>query len=485
MTAFNKKKDDSVQHDQNCEHDPQEEPGTQIPMEEAAQLVAREFRALVVKRVYLVPGNNDLCDENPRNRYRYASFVLALQRAIQKQQDERKENLDDAKKAVDKVNSEKKLTVPAVPVQPPARPEVVDLTFTLDRLHEDDPRVKALYDSLSLPEKEQYLEPRPSMPGTCSTLAGNSPLINGFCLLGLDSSYFKPHTGSNRAKQIQNDADRESAIELERLGKQIDVGSSYLLFTHIPDIQDPYRKTTESSWLIRTSARSKWMEALGRSELTAVFAGHFHTSNREIYPHNFSYANSIDPLVAQKFWLAPALAAKYQARLPESKTARGILLVDVTRRGVESVSPEADAQVQALPLWFSPLDQKPSLPADDKMAAARAVEAERKRPSGDESYYAATKGTFLGSGDCKPSPGKIAAQSLPTVLHGTTGVAILHLSNPQPTDAHPSLTAGPFFNQDTQSLIPDAKVAVTAVRGGGAAPYGAEKRREHRRGCQH
>ena len=74
---------------------PKKARATPLSMQEAVELVAREFRALVVKKVYIVPGNNDLCDEDPRNRYRYAAFILQLKKAIDDQQLKRKENLAD------------------------------------------------------------------------------------------------------------------------------------------------------------------------------------------------------------------------------------------------------------------------------------------------------------------------------------------------------------------------------------------------------
>jgi hypothetical protein len=44
----------------------EEGPIPTVPIAAAADEVARELNALLVKRVYLVPGNNDLACENPK-----------------------------------------------------------------------------------------------------------------------------------------------------------------------------------------------------------------------------------------------------------------------------------------------------------------------------------------------------------------------------------------------------------------------------------
>jgi hypothetical protein len=70
---------------------------------------------------------------------------------------------------------------------------------------------------------------------------------------------------------------------------------------------------------------------------------------------------SLDPVVAQKFWLAPALAAKYQTEPPESESARGIVLFQVNRKEVAAKAEPPESLVKALPIWFPPLDPNPTL----------------------------------------------------------------------------------------------------------------------------
>lgn len=382
----------------NCQHDAREGPGTPVSMAEAADLVARELRALMVKKVYLVPGNNDLCDEDPRNRYRYAEFVLRLKKAIQEQQDKRTENLKAA-------NDSLKMAVkPAISGTPPSPPQITDLTFTLERLFAaKDPRAVALVNGLAEEERKRYLRSdSQDKPGACRSISGgNVPQENGFCLLGLDSSYFKPHNDdASVRKKIPVAADTASTEAMATLNDQIQTGGTYLLFTHTPDIEDPFRGNTAdpgSSWKLPAAAREKWNGALKRDELIAVFAGHFHSTNRQIYPHNFSYVKQLDAAVAKKFWLAPSLAAKYQSGLPAPNTARGIFLFSVTKNGVGGIAPASSDPVEATPIWFSPLNQKPPLPAEDKLATARALEEDWQWDQAAQKYLALTADPALDS----------------------------------------------------------------------------------------
>src|ERR1700733_4146724 len=162
-----KNKNGAIEDDGRCIRDPKEGPGPAIPFDEAVRLVAQEFRALLVKKVYLVPGNNDLCDEDPRDRYRYATFVLALQRTVRELQKERKDDLNAAAKRVmeEQKRTQAKNPQSNLPGEPPPQPEIVDLTFTLeDLLHGQlrDARTAPLDNFLSKEEKERFQQSSPS-----------------------------------------------------------------------------------------------------------------------------------------------------------------------------------------------------------------------------------------------------------------------------------------------------------------------------------
>ena len=275
-----KNKNGAIEDDGRCVRDPKEGPGPAIPFDEAVRLVAQEFRALLVKKVYLVPGNNDLCDEDPRDRYRYAAFVLALQRAVREQQKERKDDLNAAAKRVieDQKQNHVKNPQSNLPSDPPPQPEIVDLTFTLeDLLHGqlEDARRTPLDNILSEDEKARYQQSRPQAQRQCSSNSADGfPMVKGFCLLGLDSSYFKAHIDLRSVeKKIKDAADKASINAMDHLSAEVQSGGAYLLFTHIPDIEDPHpgRKSDPgSSWLLPSNARTKWKDVLNRDELIAV-----------------------------------------------------------------------------------------------------------------------------------------------------------------------------------------------------------------------
>jgi 3',5'-cyclic AMP phosphodiesterase CpdA len=329
-----------------------EGPIVAVPLREAASEVARELDALLVKRVYLVPGNNDLCDESPRDLHRWAEFVFALKDALKDEHDSR----DAALKASYPTQIADTLA--------PEPPEVVDLTYSLQELYAaKNPRILPLYPSNKGPGKT----PDP-------------PNIHGFYLLGLDSAFFKPHKDA----AVQALSDKVSSDEITSLKKRIRPGGSYLIFTHIPDVEDPHKSSPgstkgdvstpdrASSWKLPGAARKTWHDLLGASEVIAVFSGHFHESRRDIYPHNFDYAKvKPDDITSQKMWVAPPLAAKYQWNSPQGKTARGILLVTVTANGAIRVSSEDGDGVKAEPIWFSNLEQKAAVEGDDLLAQAR------------------------------------------------------------------------------------------------------------------
>jgi hypothetical protein len=340
-----------------------------VTLDQAADEVARELSALVVKRIYLVPGNNDICREDPADMHRWGEFVFALNAKIREEHDA----LMASVRLSHPVNGDH--------IAVPIAPTVVDLTYTLRRLYDDkEPRILALFADGSAPEK------LPTLPDSA----------NGFYLLGLNSSYFKPHDG-----EIQKRIDQQSQREFEFVRSQIIPHASYLIFTHIPDIDDPHRDSAEpqktlpdkaSSWKLQSATRRVWRdEILARDEVLGVFAGHFHSSRREIYPHNFDYGQKPDQLTAGKFWLAPPLAAKHQWMLPGEKSARGVLLVSITGNGLLRVSSEAGETVSPTPMWFSILDQKTAAEGDSDLVAARGFELDGKWDRAADAYARAIK----------------------------------------------------------------------------------------------
>lgn len=347
-----------------------EGPVEPVTLDQAADEVARELSALVVKRIYLVPGNNDICHEDPADMHRWAEFVFALTSRIQTRHDALVANLSVNYHGHDN----RRIAVPVAP-------QVVDLTYSLRRLYEErDPRILALFADGSAPEKI------PDVPAS----------VNGFYLLGLNSSYFKPHDGD-----LQKRSDQQSKRDLEFLRNQIVPHGSHLIFTHIPDIDDPRREPTgtqksmpdkASSWKIAGATRKSWHnDILMQDEILGVFAGHFHATRREIYPHNFDYGQKPDQLTAGKFWIAPPLSAKEQWMLPQERSARGLLLVSVASNGAVRVSPETGETVLPTPIWYSTSDQKTAAEGDSDLVAARAFELDGKWDQAADTYARALK----------------------------------------------------------------------------------------------
>jgi hypothetical protein len=329
-----------------------EGPIAPVSMGEAVAEVAQELDALTIKRIYLVPGDDDLCDASPADLHRWATFVWLLQAKLTNRY-----NLRQA--ALERSYPPK----PEPQASPP--PEVVDLTLTLERLKAaGDPTVNDL-------------------GGTANVSIPYPPVLHGFTLLGLDSAYFSPH----QIEKAQTASNIAIPKEIEFLQKRIQPGGSYLIFTHTADIRDPEPPPEHepiakepikkpladsgSSWLLpkgSSNVRKLWHdEILQQIQVIGVFGGHFHSSKREMYPHSFTSLNpQPDELTAKKTWLSPPLALGSQWTLPPDKTARGVLLVTVTGTGA----------VLATPMWFATADEAAAVEGDDKLIQARAEELE-------------------------------------------------------------------------------------------------------------
>jgi hypothetical protein len=250
---------------------------------EAAREVASFFRALVIKKIVLVPGNNDLKDENPSDIGRFRAFVVQLAQLL-----------------------------PGY--------EITDLT---------------------------------QMTKT----------VNGFRLVGLNSASFKNDNGKLRA------ANRATqSAEMRRVEAQVQSNQPTLIFTHIPNLEDPYRgepNQTRNAWNLAPEIQAHWERIVNRGEVLAVFAGHFHDARRTVYLQDYSWAEKKPTVVeGKKTWVAPPLAVKFQTEAKPQ--ARGLLLVTAG----------SDGTVIALRKWFGYADVD-ALP--DKSSVLLEAEAEANR----------------------------------------------------------------------------------------------------------
>jgi hypothetical protein len=229
------------------------------PAKSAAE-VATFFRALSTKEILLVPGNNDLKNEDPRDVVRFRSFVDELARLLPEHQ-------------------------------------VVDVSRT-------------------------------------------SETVNGIHIVGMNSATFKNDggalTASNAADQL---------TEMRRVDAEVQGAGSSIIFTHIPNLEDPYRgddNKARGAWNVSPDILRLWQKIIKNDQVLAVFAGHFHDARPEIYRQDYGWAEKKPSRVeGKKTWVAPPLAVKFQS---EAKTqARGLFLVTVTKGGT----------VEVLPKWFT------------------------------------------------------------------------------------------------------------------------------------
>jgi calcineurin-like phosphoesterase family protein len=229
------------------------------------------------------------------------------------------------------------------------------------------------------------------LPGRIRDLSGASEIpsdapvdvVRGFWLVGLDSASFKPsevereQTGpkKNRGGPCQG-PDSASPIAKARADKLADLAAStdkatrqFLLFTHIPDLQDPYRKakkdldqnvvcTYGSSWFLSQDAQISWNRVLSNKNLTGIFAGHFHAPEMNLYGGPFSPASAASGTALRNVFIAPPLSMKNQ--WSEHYPRRGWMIVKLTDGGVQ-----ADVR------WYTGIDPTQSAsPAASKISPA-------------------------------------------------------------------------------------------------------------------
>jgi predicted MPP superfamily phosphohydrolase len=171
--------------------------------------------------------------------------------------------------------------------------------------------------------------------------------INGIRIAGLNTASFKKQKNYKDAC-ARSDSPLPQACpkpQMESLRKlaESDAKAPLILFTHVPDLIDPFFHKNnpgarQSAWDIPGDIRSTWEQEVCGSNVIAVFAGHLHDSDRTIYGSNSHYGDlAYTRCIAGKTWIAPPLALKNQER-PLTK-ARGFLLVRVAGGKVADVQP--------------------------------------------------------------------------------------------------------------------------------------------------
>lgn len=249
------------------------EPGSpMVPLRWAVNEVAAELERLVVRRVFVLAGNNDLVDEHVLDTRRFDCFLSELQIAVA---------------------------------------------------------------SSSQPLQIEVLN------------ADSIVAINGIHLAGMNTASFKKLLNYDQAcsktPAVGDAAMLREACPLSQMTllRRFNAARPLVLFTHVPDLKDPYRKT--ASWEIQPKVRQSWEKEICGAGVAAVFAGHFHDANRSIYATATGTRDlAVSDCVAGRTWVAPPLAAKNQ--VGKNPQARGFLLATVAATGVQ----------QAQAIWYEP-----------------------------------------------------------------------------------------------------------------------------------
>jgi 3',5'-cyclic AMP phosphodiesterase CpdA len=169
-----------------------------ISIETAASQVASIFGQLAPKiRIFLVPGNNDLKDENPGDVSRYIDFVTALERYLP--------------------GRVRDLTNLAGPQTASPAPIIAD-TLHLLGLNTA---------SFKISDSEKNISLRPlAMSAAPVSKCGSAQFLVGEELPGNGLSDRMPERSSNLLSLQKQVADLQ--------------GAQYILFTHVPDVVDPF-----------------------------------------------------------------------------------------------------------------------------------------------------------------------------------------------------------------------------------------------------
>jgi hypothetical protein len=264
-----------------------------VDPKQAASEVAPFFRALVVKKILIVPGNNDLKDENPGDIGRFQAFMTQLAQLVPDH-------------------------------------EIKDLTQRTET-------------------------------------------INGFRLIGLNSASFKNQNGKSRVVNSTT-----QSAEMQRVEGEIQPNQPTLIFTHVPNLEDPYRgesNEVHNAWNLDPGIQAQWDRIINKDEVLGVFAGHFHDARRTVYQQDYSWAeNKPTAVEGRKTWVAPPLAVKFQT---EAKLqARGLLLVTAS----------GDGRVVAAPKWFGYADLD-AIPDKESVLLQAETEANRGHWGRAFSFY--------------------------------------------------------------------------------------------------
>ncbi len=153
-------------------------------------------------------------------------------------------------------------------------------------------------------------------------------VAGGVRFLALDTAMFKNHANYETFCAADEAARQQGCPQQQMRALGIALHGSpepVALFVHVPDLKDPFRKT--SSWDISDAMRAPWEKDVCSAKVIGVFAGHFHDANRGFYGVP-SKELAMSGCVGAKTFVTPPLAAKNQVGRAEQ--ARGLMTVEIT-----------------------------------------------------------------------------------------------------------------------------------------------------------
>src|ERR1700730_9238210 len=269
-----------------------------VDIQDAAKRFAHIFGHLDKEIIiFLLPGNNDLIDENPDDIDRYTKFVELLQGHL------------------------------------PGRIHNLAKEHYSFSIQGHNLSLLGFNTASFKPTDAEKLIGLPGISGTEAKACDSdgTSWMGPACPLGAEPVEEDFQGARENRKKARQDA-------LTALTAQIGHASGdYLIFTHVPDVRDPasdcnskdakLRVRYRSSWFLSKDQREAWTKTVGNLNLVAVFAGHFHANQRDLY----GLPKGPEPLpsekITQKTYIAPPLAIKFQNKM--QPTARGLLLVDL------------------------------------------------------------------------------------------------------------------------------------------------------------
>jgi 3',5'-cyclic AMP phosphodiesterase CpdA len=194
--------------------------------------------------------------------------------------------------------------------------------------------------------------------------------------IGFDNASFKANDASIDAECF----DSIRQIEVQRVADRVRDTKGYAyVFYHIPEIDDPYYASLKpgdptlkaransrdqygkdfplSAWSVTPAVRTKWNAIVGDDKVKGLFAGHFHSSEREDYTDMTRLNSAHYPAIElHKLFVCPPLASKKQEKKKEQA------------RGLRSMTLGADGRVASAEIvWLEQPSPSPT-PSEKKCA---------------------------------------------------------------------------------------------------------------------